>query len=200
MAFVFKLDKDLPPGFKENSGQPHLPALATYLEGFNGGVYETREDFEHIMKGFYDYLRKNMIREKDSSGIPYMAYLCKDGCVGASGDPDDCAHRFGELKEVKSVVFRLRTDMPPGFVENESQPLLPEAVKFLEDYDGKEFIGPKKFQEELDRFNSGLEMRRQKGEIDGYTRSILSLYVIGGHVIQDPGVDRFFGNLVPAET
>jgi len=47
------------------------------------------------------------------------------------------------------VRFKLRSDMPPGFKENEQYPELPAILNYLLPYDKQEFTNPEEFQEQV---------------------------------------------------
>jgi hypothetical protein len=52
-----------------------------------------------------------------------------------------------------SYKFKLRDDLPQGFMNNENYPELPATVKFLYQFEGKTFFTAQQFQEQvLDRF------------------------------------------------
>jgi hypothetical protein len=53
------------------------------------------------------------------------------------------------MSEEGSCQFRLREDMPRGFIENEQYPELPAIHKYLGQHDGNSFSSPEEFKQKV---------------------------------------------------
>lgn len=58
--------------------------------------------------------------------------------------------------------FKLRKDMPPGFIRNKDSPEIPAAYRFLKNYHNKKFQSLEEFEKVLDKFKKYLEKHRIK--------------------------------------
>lgn len=72
------------------------------------------------------------------------------------------------MVEVK-YRFSLRSDLPPGFIENINVPELPAAGNFLREYDGKNF-SLEEFRRELSKFGDYLVKNKVPRGIDEEVR------------------------------
>jgi len=61
--------------------------------------------------------------------------------------------------DVGEVVFKLRNDMPWGYVENSEYPELPAAVAYLREQDHKRFDGLAEFRQMLEGFSAYLDQK-----------------------------------------
>ena len=66
----------------------------------------------------------------------------------------------------KQYQFKLREDMPPGFIENKRHPIYPAMTNFLKKFEGEYFSTLKSFVNKLKDFHSYLDkIGYEKGKL-----------------------------------
>ncbi len=89
--------------------------------------------------------------------------------------------------------FKLRNDMPPGFVRNPNFPELPAAVEFLRGFEEKKYADKDAFKRDISGFGTYLAQKNiQPREMES-----LQLFLDGavGASNDGPSVECHFGTL-----
>jgi len=77
--------------------------------------------------------------------------------------------------EKKAYKFKLRKEMPKGFIQNKNYEELPAIIKFLKPYDGETFESPTEFEEILKGFLRYLKRKKVPKSSDQKLRKGLEL-------------------------
>lgn len=83
--YMFRLRKDMPPGFIKNSNHPELPAMRNFLEQYHEQRFGSPEEFGAVLQGYPGYREANHIRS----------------------DPDDWTHRGLYLSGPHKGTYRV---------------------------------------------------------------------------------------------
>lgn len=76
----------------------------------------------------------------------------------------------------EQYIFKLREDMPRGFIENERIPELPAAYKFLQLHAGRMYESREEFQREMDGFVDYLQKNNIPRGMDRDVREGIFLF------------------------
>lgn len=102
------------------------------------------------------------------------------------------------MDDAEKYRFKLRPDMPPGFIKNEMVPELPVMTEFLKQFNGQAYSRVEEFSKVLKEFPDYLEKSQIPNGIDKVVREGLYIrwregigYVILCYASGMPGACEF---------